>query len=298
MDDNRGIDSVSVELDVEAIEEMKRSIFTILACISLSLFIAPSSATIHPDVTEDSWFVYDVSIVAKPSFGIFEFSFDGRYNVTITDITGDDVTTDVDVMSSSLPMNVSDIFLPIIVIPTEMLLNDTLIFGNVTISFTNSTELDASKYWRGIPIKTADVGSLTDFFMGVVSTMKLKFDATTGLLYQVLIGAILDLGGGVAVIITLDISLTEANLAYRESMLTRYDHFYDAQFFFSDIVMASWIIPTIILSAVIIILAMILMSTRKQVVKTVSTTGKAKMTRNQDQRSRMKSKAGRKPVKE
>jgi len=275
----------------------KRILLITLVCLSLSLFITPSSATIHPDIAEGGWFIYDVSFVAKPSFGIFEFSFEGRYNVTITDITGDNITTSVEVMSSTLPLNVSDVFLPIIAIPTDSLVNDSFTMGNVTIPFTSSVETDASKYWRGIPIKTADAGSLIGSIIGSGATMKFKFDAVTGLLYQVVIAASLGIDGGVALLLTLDISLTEANPAYEESMNTRYDHSYDMQFFFSDVVTAPWLIPAIILSAVIIILAAVLMSTRKQVVKTAPIMSKSKMTRQQEQRSKMKSKAGRKSVK-
>lgn len=276
---------------------MKKRIMLILVCISLSSFIIPTSATIHPDIAEGGWFIYDASFMAKPSFGVFEFSFNGRYKVTIIDITNDTVTTSVEVLMSTLPLNVSDVFLPIIAIPTEALVNDSLTMGNITIPFTSSVETDSSKYWRGLSVKIADLGSLLGTVLGADSTMKLKFDTTTGLLYEVIINAVLSIGSGVDLVLSLDISLTEANPAYRESMQTRYDHSYDAQFFFSDIVMAPWLIPIIILSAVIIILAVVLMSSRKQIVKKTPITSKTKMTRTQEQRKRMKSKVGRKPVK-
>lgn len=262
----------------------------------MTLLIVPTttvSATIHPDVSTGSWFVYDSSIIVKPSFGIFEFAFDAQFKITITGITNDTVNTSVEVIHNTLPLNITDILLPLIIIPTEALVNDSFVIDNMTIPFITTTETDASKYWRGVPVKTLDLATIGDIFGGADLTMGAKFDAVTGVLYQIFASATLDIAGGIGLSISLDVSLTEADISYRESMLSRYDHSYDTQFMWNDFWTAPWLIPTIILSVVMIVLVLVVGSTKRQVGKPITTKTGA-MTRQQQQRSRMKSGAKKK----
>jgi uncharacterized membrane protein len=176
------------------------------------------------------------------------------------------------------------------VIQVESLVDNATI-GNSTVPFPSSIEADASRYWRGIPIRTADIGAV---FGGLPSglagvSMLVKYDNVTGVLYEIFVHASLDLGG-ISLEMSLDVSMVQANPAYITGMRSRYDTSRDVEFIFYDISTAPWIIPTLILTIVIVLLVVVI-ATSKQRVTGKNVTGKQAMTKKQREREILRKRA-------
>ena len=224
-------------------------------------------ATIYPGLTTGMWFKYDVSLIVSPSFGIFQFSFDETYKLTITSISSSLVNFTKTEESGNIPLNATQIFdvtkIPI-VIPTEVLMNDSFTINNVSIAFPSSVETDAGVFWRGIPIKLLDLSSVfSSDILSVVTTRQayMKFDNKTGMMYKTYISASLNLplfGSNTQFDVFLSLNMIDASNDYKSVMVQSFDSTMNPSFIWYDVYTSPWfivgVVATVILSLIFILL--------------------------------------------
>lgn len=227
-----------------------KKILTLVTCIVVLFSVSVPSAsavTWGDDVSEGEWFQYDISISLSLSLSDYPFlkfvslSYSARCIVTVDNITSENITYSISDLTGDLASVLSienDTFIvpnEMIIIPKEVLSNDSITFGNITLNFSDETEMNADKFWAGIRVKKATIDE--DFLSSFIPIGELpldignlelyiKHDSLNGWMYQIhgFGAASFSIFSGEG---SFDISMTDASDSVKSAMEANRDHSVD-----------------------------------------------------------------------
>jgi hypothetical protein len=292
----------------------KRNILPLFLILTIITVSPPTaSATWDSSAKVSSWVKYnaklhiDVTLTAI-NLVLFELNYDATITMEITSINITSVNFTVTEINGSLSSVLEDMGWEVgknpaipsgmILLPQEIIRNDSISIGSLTLELQEGIEMDFTKYWRGIPYKKATMNeSVASTLFGSgsgfpIKSVMVKYDNATGWLYQYrinidpsfifsmlsalsFIGSLLSDPSIANSSLYLDISMADSSTGIETALFTNRDESLVSGFAIQDFASSPWFLVIILssgIAAFVVVIFFIKAMEKRKVTKTITKT--------------------------
>lgn len=245
----------------------------LLISIIPSLVPASEAFTWDETVKIGNWARYNSTLIIKSS-GLVNVEYPSSLKMTIKNVTNSSIDYEASEASGNLGGFFSSgnatnesLIVPdfLLILPVEIIGNETINLGNISLEFKEVQEMDYKKYWRGIYVKkieldeatistllsinitnmlemiASSITSFTGINVSIVNTtIFMKYDTDTGWLYQMRMEINFMIMGFLPADLALDVSMIEACTEIDSIVKSKKDPALETTFGFQQTLSSQW----------------------------------------------------------